>query len=303
MSILLSNEIIGALKKELNLAQDSVQIITAYCKDNAIRNINSYINDVVAEKRIMLRFRMDDLLKGSSDLSVARFCLDNGWKVFVRFDLHAKTYIVDNKRGIVASANTTNSGMGFGKRSNLEVGTLVDIEPSDINKILGLYIDAIELNCELLSEMEKQINAVQETKQVGSSYEWGTNISKLFQPEITTLFSHEIPENNISENGYVGFLDQDFQCDITALRNAFRWSNVYLWLLSTLKQNDNCLFFGALSAKMHDALIEDPKPFRKDVKEHLSNLLNLVEQLQMDEVLIDRPKHSQRVRLVATQPQ
>ena len=64
MSILLSNEIMIAVEKELKTATESVQIITAYCKENAINQLNSYISSNVEEKRIMLRFRLDDIVKG-----------------------------------------------------------------------------------------------------------------------------------------------------------------------------------------------------------------------------------------------
>lgn len=300
MAILISNEIRGAVKAELEAARHSVQVISAYCKNDAIAALDGYINPEIHDKRIMLRFRMDDILKGSSDLSVARFCLDRGWKIFVRFDLHAKTYIVDNKRGIVTSANATNSGLGLGKRPNLEMGTLVAIEQDDIKKIDRLFNDAIVLNENLLEEMDKQIKAA-EAGSSGNlpSCEWSKEITNKFIPEITTLFSYEIPNEQVDVNAYVDFLDEDFHGDRSALKNAFRWSNVYLWLLDTLRKNDNCLYFGALTEKLHNALIADPKPYRKDVKTHLSNLLKLIEELEMNEILIDRPNYSQRIRLVS----
>ena len=54
------------------------------------------------------------------------------------------------------------------------------------------------------------------------------------------------------------------------------------------------MYFGQLTAELHDALVEDPKPYRKDVK----TLLAWAQALQMEEVVIDKPSHSQRVRLV-----
>lgn len=299
MAILISNEIRSAVKAELEAAQHSVQVISAYCKKDAISAIDGYIHPEIHDKKIMLRFRMDDILKGSSDLSVARYCLDRGWKIFVRFDLHAKTYIVDNKRGIVTSANATNSGLGLGKHSNLEMGTLVAIEQGDIKKINRLFKDAVVLDEKLLEDMDRQIKAVEEGASDNFlSHEWNKEITGKFTPEITTLFSYEIPDEQVDVNGYVDFLDEDFHGDRSAFKNAFRWSNVYLWLLDTLRKNDNCLYFGALTEKLHNALISDPKPYRKDVKTHLSNLLKLIEELEMDEILIDRPNYSQRIRLV-----
>lgn len=57
------------------------------------------------------------------------------------------------------------------------------------------------------------------------------------------------------------------------------------------------MYFGALSAALHDAVITDPKPYRKDIKFMLANLLSIIEKLEMDEISIDRPNYSQRVRL------
>ena len=86
--------------------------------------------------------RKSYVLKGSTDFSVAKSGLKHGWKVYIRFDLHAKTYIIDNKRGLVGSANATNSGLSIGKSGNMEMATLVDVEPQDIEKVNKLFYDA-----------------------------------------------------------------------------------------------------------------------------------------------------------------
>ena len=64
-----------------------------------------------------------------------------------------------------------------------------------------------------------------------------------------------------------------------------------------LKENDGCMYFGAISEKLHNSLVSDPKPYRKDVKQLLANLLSMIKILNMDEIVIDRPNYSQRVRL------
>lgn len=102
MSLLFSGEIINAIRAEICHAQNSVQVITAYCKTSALQEIDSLINPRIGSKRLMLRFRKDDISRGSTDFSTLEFALTKGWDVFIRFDLHAKTYIVDNKRCIVS---------------------------------------------------------------------------------------------------------------------------------------------------------------------------------------------------------
>ena len=58
------------------------------------------------------------------------------------------------------------------------------------------------------------------------------------------------------------------------------------------------MFFGELSARLYSVVVSDPKPYRKDVKKMLSNLLKLIEELEMEEIVIDRPNYSQRIRIV-----
>ncbi len=138
-----------------------------------------------------------------------------------------------------------------------------------------------------------------DSKDKTENHSWDASITTMFNPCIDTLFSYELPEDFIlSEGEYFSFLDETYVGDIQKFKESFRWSNAYLWLLTTIKESDDGLYFGVLSQKLHNALISDPKPYRRDVKLMLINLLNLVEKLEMEEVIIDRPNYSQRVRLL-----
>lgn len=297
MSILFSNEILGAVKKELKNATTSVQIITAFCKVSSLIYLNSCIDDGVMDKRLLIRFRMDDILMGSTDFSIVEYGMKTGWQVYIRFDLHAKTYIVDNKRGLVGSANVTNSGLSIGKNGNMEMATLVDVEPKDIEKISKLFDDAILVDEVLLRKLKFQIDA-EEMNGQKESHSWDTTITNMFSPKVDTLFSYELPEDFTLRRGeYFLFLDETYDGNIEKFKELFRWSNAYLWLLTTLKENEGCLYFGALTEKLHNTLVSDPKPYRRDVKQMLANLLKLIDTLDMEEIVIDRPNYSQRASL------
>lgn len=297
MALLFSKEIINAVDAELRNAKQSVQIISAYCKEDAIRKLDSKICPSIKNKRIMIRFRMDDILRGSSDFSVLKYCLDNGWKVYIRFDLHAKTYIVDDKRGIVGSANATKSGLTGNASGNAEMATLVEIEQQDKEKIEKLFVEAIEVEEKLVDEFSKQLNAVKDTSKI-ESVQWSKEIRELFHPNIETLFSYELPEKTEYQSGdYIQFLDAIFGDDSEVIKEKFRWSNAYLWLLNVIEKKGGEIYFGELSAELHNALIEDPKPYRKDVKILLVNMLSLIEAWNMEEIIVDRPNFSQRIRL------
>lgn len=297
MAILFSNEIMDAVVKELHEATASVQIITAYCKEKAFRYLDTEIGTEVQEKKLLVRFRLDDVLKGSTDFGILRYGIEHSWKVYIRFDLHAKTYIVDNKRGIVGSANATNSGLNIGKAGNMEMAAFVDVEPKDINKISNLFNDAILVDTSILANLEQQFDSVEKTENT-EGHRWDNSIMKLFNPHIETLFSYELPEDfELKPGEYFQFLDENFDGNKEKLRETFRWSNVYLWLLDTLRSHEGCMYFGELSARLHNVVVADPKPYRKDIKQMLANLLRLIEELEMEEIVIDRPNYSQRIKL------
>lgn len=298
MAILFSNEIIDTIVKELHKATDSVQIITAYCKEKTLRYLDAEISTEVKEKKLLVRFRLDDVLKGSTDFEILSYGIEHGWKVYVRFDLHAKTYIVDNKRGIVGSANVTNAGLNIGKAGNMEMAAFVDIEPYDIEKIGNLFKNAILVDSCILENLKHQLDLAEKTD-IKDGYSWDSTIMKLFNPHIETLFSYELPEDFELKSGeYFQFLDESFDGNKEKLKEVFRWSNAYLWLLDTLRGHDGCMYFGELSASLHNTVVSDPKPYRKDIKQMLANLLKLIEELEMEEIIIDRPNYSQRVRMV-----
>ena len=76
-------------------------------------------------------------------------------------------------------------------------------------------------------------------------------------------------------------------------KSHFIDSKVFKWLKSTI---DKEMYFAELTQLLHTAIIDDPKPYRKEVKELLNNLLNWIISLDIDEFIIDKPNHSVRIK-------
>lgn len=121
---------------------------------------------------------------------------------------------------------------------------------------------------------------------------------EFFDDKITSLFSYELPQSNKIENDF-SFLDiEEKVITKTKLKNIFRKSKAFRWLKNVLKAQENQeIYFGQLTALLHNNLVEDPKPYRKDVKLLLQNLLAWTDVLAKDVIEIDQPNHSQRIRL------
>lgn len=61
---------------------------------------------------------------------------------------------------------------------------------------------------------------------------------------------------------------------------------------------DKTSYFGGVTAALHNTLVNDPKPYRKEVKDLLANTLGWIKALDINEIAIDTPNHSQRIRIV-----
>lgn len=298
MSLLISDEIKQAIYEELESATHEVHIISAYCKYNAFEFILKHIPASVSSKKLLLRFRLDDLISGSTDFRILERCREQNWKVYIRFDLHAKTYIIDKKRGIVGSANATGKGLSLSMNGNLEIATLVNISESDRRKIDILFSEAILIDDELFEQLKLQYNSAINNGIVDNKQKkWSRDIEDLFTPDITTLFSYDFPDEvDINNDSIFRFLGLPIETEIETIVESFKWCRCNLWLRKILKEHDGEIYYGELSALLHEAIIEDPKPYRKDIKKLLSNQIKWIEILAADDIIIDRPNYSQRLR-------
>lgn len=100
-------------------AQRSVLVVAPFIRSEALKRL---LDNVPAgiETTIVTRWRIEDLLAGASDLGVYELAEVKRAPLYLRSDLHAKLFAADEKC-LVGSANVTNSALGRGKRSNLEL--------------------------------------------------------------------------------------------------------------------------------------------------------------------------------------
>ena len=148
--------------------------------------------------------------------------------------------------------------------------------------------------------MYSQISEIQSGS---AGHKWSEEILDLIKSEIGVLFTQDFPKSATPQKPYAEDIIMlklsGADISLPIIKQAFVNSNCYLWLKDILSQNENKeLYFGSLSEKLHSSLINDPKPYRKEVKELLANLLNWVTELEIDEIHVEQLNYSQLVRLV-----
>lgn len=295
MSILLSDKLLKCISEELSELKESVLIISAYCKLPLIKYFDSFIKNVNADKTLVVRFRPDDIISGSSDLELYSYCKDNGWKLYFRLDLHAKTYVFDRIRCIIGSANATSRGMHLGGTGNFEVSAACQLDNNDQEILRKLLFGSVEMNDDIFMNMQDYLKNHVAMKR--KTVIWPDSIETLFPKDYSVLFSEDFPDcvhPYTARNEDFLFLGVDTSVSDEEMIILFKRSKCYLWLLDTIRKKPSMqMSFGELSKHLHSSILNDPKPYRKDVKQLLGNLLNWITDFDIEEIKIERPNYSQ----------
>lgn len=300
MSILVSQKILNRIHDELSQSTESFLLISAYCKLPLVKYFDSCITNTGIEKKLVVRFRPEDITSGASDLEIYPYCRDHGWKLYFRLDLHAKTYVFDHLRCIIGSANATSSGMNIGGTGNYEMATVCELADKDLRSLDLLLRGSVEMNDDIYNAMETTITS--HSQQQKNVLSWPQNLLDMFVPDYSLLFAEDFPTcphpADATDEDLI-FINLASGMPTEIIKASFVESKCFQWLVSTIKKQEmQEMYFGAISANLHNILLNDPKPFRKDVKQLLSNLLNWIDDLDIDELRVDRPNHSQRVRYI-----
>lgn len=233
--------------------------------------------------RFLVRGLPADFLAGACSFQALQSLLDAGTNIKFSSAWHGKVYVADGV-AFLGSANATASGLALNTNANDELGTKVVLASTDIDLLERIWASGVCVTEEKLAQYESYL---QELKNERS------------EDRVTP---HKLPEHIFAEKR--GLYCGDFPVDLEKLEpqwcsfNTLSQTRAYEWLISQVRASggDGCSF-GALSAALHDAIYDDPTPYRSTIKQLLSNLLKLVE-LKDDKLLsVQRPRHSQVVTL------
>lgn len=304
----------NVVARELNKAEDEIVLISAFITKRGIEWFENQIKSKNIKCTIIVRWKGSDLLSGVSDLVSYKIAKKNGWQLKILDDLHAKIICIDRKYLFIGSPNLTGHGMSLVPAANKEIGVCVSPVEADINTINSLVNESIEVNDEIFKFLNEWLEGKTPLKKV-DTIEFPEHLKKLLSPQINNLWTHNFPfaepqnvcKISISEATKFELHDleifnllncrQEDRKDV--LKENFRKSKVFFWLEKKLKERKKGIFFGELSSLIHNALYDDPRPFRREVKDLQKNLYNYIKYLNYDDIKISVPfKHSEKIELV-----
>jgi hypothetical protein len=143
-------QLFNLLNSELQEAQNEVFIAAPYVKIGIVNKLQ--IPEKLAAKSIFVcRWKLDDILSGSTDIGVYPLLRDQGIKVLLHPNLHAKYYRFDN-RILMGSANLTSNGLLDEETGSLEALTSLLKSTTTANFESKIIEESRQVDDELYSE-------------------------------------------------------------------------------------------------------------------------------------------------------
>ena len=310
--ILNSVKLQNYFKECLKNCKDEIIVCSAFITMKGIEWFYNNLQNKNINCRVISRWDRGDLLSKVSDIEVYNFCKKMGWSFEIIENLHAKFYLMDQKDLISGSLNLTAKGFGLVPISNKEFGNYFEAIDEDLININIFLEDAIKITDEIFNEYKKYL---EENKDfvIQQLPELPEKIKNLKEKKLTKLWVHDFlfnePENllkNFNENtedlihdrSLLNINSQD-DLSLETIKLNFVNLDLYKWFIKQIKNKDNKSFsFGELSALIHNSLFDDPKPYRKEIKNLQANFIKFLEILEFKNIKIERPNYSQVISYI-----
>lgn len=301
--ILEGSEFSQALFNSISECQKSVTLCSAFIKEKALSD-KRFVDKLKGKNVVVVaRWQKHDILFGASDLNVYELCKKHGWQFGVDLCLHAKLFLIDDKEIFLGSANLTSRGLHLGLIGNHEFGTKISAEHADLSKV-NRFIDSevIWMNDDLFEMISEEIAQSKHDKVLFSNESWSFSIKNILHKPVQFLWVQELVFSspwdllNIDLNN--SSMAHDFELlelnidgiDEHSIRRNFRRSRLYQWLISVLTYDG--VSFGGLTSMLHNSILDDPKPYRLDIKRYNKVIFDWAKFLG-DEFEIKKPNHSE----------
>ena len=284
--LLTERELQEILPQVVSEASCSITIVSAFLKKDVLLWLSQYIPEHVTV-RVISRWRMDDILSGSSDFSAYDVCRENGWKFLIDQKLHAKVILVDQSCLVIGSSNYTKNGLGFNPNSNLELNIKVTPSEKEVARVDDFLTNAHELDDATHADMAKELE--DHDTNAATFPEWSNSILSKFNSFAAKLWISEClilsPQEFKNIPKHIWHNDKALWGDNEPSTDIARQMRVFNWLDNELSKEVRVFNFGELSSLLHSSIINDPSPYRKEIKECVAALFDWVEELNLYKIV------------------
>ncbi len=275
--LLQNREYIEALELSLLSSQTEVLIVSAYLRSEVLQWARDKIPKFVLVN-IVTRWAPQDLVFGASDLEAYEIARKERWGFYIDQDLHAKAVLVDSDMLFLGSANFTSRGTHLFGSGNNELGMQVQASNNEADKIKRYVTNSYKLIMPMYMEMKLHI--VNLDKSAKKEVSWPDEITSCITPLVDSLWVDECfhcsPDEFFSDRINES-IEHDCQMLGTDKPNLelIKQTKMMKWLDNVVREsNKENLTFGYITKRLHDAILTDPKPYRKEIKVFVKNVFD-----------------------------
>jgi len=286
-------------EEEIPKCKDEIIIISAYIKNQGLLWLKNFVNKDT-RVTVICRWSENDLLQGSSDLEIYEFCKENNWNFKILNNLHAKVICLDRKKLFIGSQNLTSRGLSLFNSFNEEIGVLTNVTNEELDVMDKIDNNSIEINDEIYEMYKKWLDQnIKNFKKI----EFSDEIKIITTVDLDNLWVKDLPSsdynffiNNIRKNideiihtkEVFSIFEDSF--DNKNLEKKIINSKIFKWIKKKLDdENINSINFGKLSNLIHNAVKDDPTPYRLTIKSLQNNLYSFLREINSDQFKIEIP--------------
>lgn len=288
--------VLYALIEESN----SIILISAFLTRSVLKLFKE--SDYDKDISLYVRCRPSDCISGSCDLDVLKQLISKGVSCYADYKLHAKIYIFDSKNAVIGSSNLTANGLGFSNYPNFELNYSCELSPSDLAQINIYLAQCVQINIDDIEKMQQELANISTTASGNIPSEWEA-IDLKPREKLAGLFIEDFPKCNPFELSNCD--DKDVIHDKSMFgkdqldKVKFEQSNVYRFVYQFISEQENkSASFGAITAHLHNNILDDFSPHRKDVKIFLQNFILCLKFYGNNIINIKVPNYSQVLYLI-----
>jgi len=299
------------LGEALKNTKKSVVVLSAYITSTGIKWLEEQLLNKNIKCTVVTRWNKRDLAQGSSDLDCYELAKKNNWHFKVLEDLHAKVMLVDDEILFLGSPNLTGAGMSLIPVSNKEIGIKTKALEKDLHVINQLIEEAATINDQIIEELKAWQNNLPKIEKPKIP-DFPTAVKDSFKEKFNKLWVHNFPWSKIEillknhekkdqdivhDLELFGVVDAHAKDLEKEIKENFLKSKIFNWLITRLKKSENQeIYFGSLSSIIHDSLLDDPKPYRQDVKKLQANLYSYIKYFRPNNIVHDQPNVSEKLK-------
>lgn len=293
----------------------NIEIFCPFITYSILEKIIDHSNSI---SRIETRWRLSDFADGFADLKIYELCKENNIHFYINPRVHLKATINESGFVFLSSANITEKGLNYnqGDRYNYELSSIEKVTKNkEMIYFESIVQDSIFVNDDIFEDIKEKVELL-ENGIVKDVDEFGFNYGKdYYISQLPQTYNPEILYSYYDDQLDMKFENLDYQRAIhdlsiyqveqnltredfyTALRSAFLKHPFIVGLLAEVEKN-GFIYFGRVKEWIHNNCLDVPVPKRRELTETVQVLYKWIEVLGGQTYIIDRPHHSQRIRVL-----